>query len=97
MKRITEIPTKAFILQVLKDPSISKIIENWSVEYEVIADSISEYLEDMGVYRINPVTQRDLIIETTKSQLFNNSKIQNRIRELAQLANEQIARKRKTG
>lgn len=95
MKRISKIQIDRFILSLLQDASISKIIDNWSIEYEVIVKEIAGYLTSIGIYEVDPVKHKKIVLETIKVHLYNNMGIQSRISELLAAQEEQIARKKR--
>lgn len=96
MKRIKNVPTREYIRKILSEPSIHKVIESWSLEYDVMTNAITAYLEKMGIFEINPITQKKIIVDTVISQLHNNPIIQKRIVELKRMQDENISRKRKS-
>ena len=94
MKRISDIPTYSYVYSQLSNPVIAKIIDEWSVEYEFLAQSITNHLESLGIFSVNPITQHETLINVMRSQLFNNHAINQRLAELKRAQEENFARKR---
>ena len=95
MKRIKTIPIRLYIQIILNEPSIAAIMEGWSVEYEAITEAITTYLERKGIFEVDPVQHKKIIMDTVKSQLFQNQTIKARKIELYKMEEETSARKRK--
>ena len=94
MKRISDIPTYAYVYSQLSNPIIAKIIDEWSVEYEYMAKAITSHLESLGIYSVNPIKQHKQLIKAMKSQLYNNHAIQARLAEIKRMQEENFARRR---
>lgn len=95
MKRITNIPTKNFILQLLSDASITKLTEHMNIDNEIIVKEIVDYYKRLGIHEINPVTHKQLILNSVKAHLTNNPSIITLVIENLKAQEELMSRRKR--
>ena len=97
MAVVEKVPTFKFVSALLATPSISQLLEDFPLENDYIAAQLTLYYEKLGIYEVDPISQRKLIANSIKIQLFNNHGIHRKILELKRAQEEQNSRKRRQG
>ena len=97
MKRITAFPTYKYVLKLLNDPTVLKVVEGWYIDFDFLATQITKFLESMGLYEVNPVRHKTIVLRTIHSQLLHNVEIQNKLHEIRKAQEENNQRKRTLG
>lgn len=75
MLNVETVPVEVFIVQVMSTKAAHQIIENWPLKSEAILSIVIKHFHDIGIYRVNPLGQSDVLREEVYYFLKNSPQI----------------------
>ena len=75
MQNVETVPIEIFVAQILATKPALKIVEHWPLKSEVVMAIVVRHFHDLGVYRVSPFGQSEVMLDEVLSFLQNSPQI----------------------
>ena len=98
MRSVVKIGIYHYIAEVVHEKTISRMIDEWNIEYETIIAILVNHFESLGIYELSPIYHEAIVLNSIMHQLQYSPDITSRLEKMRATQEEEAhLRRRKTG